>query len=483
MNASAQRGYNRRMKNTTKTKVKRALVANPKNGNGKYANSPAQVKEQLVLYQIPTPALTGLTSERLGTFQDSLRAPIHRWFRYPAGFSYKLVEAMIEDYNLDADSWLLDPFAGCGTTLVTAKHHGVNSIGVEAHPFVHWVAQTKCFWEYDIEQLHRNIQKLLTSLHLKPSFPGKGSLKDFPELVHKCYSDENLWTLKFIRDTIDKFECTEEERSFFRLALTDTLRSSSKAGTGWPYIAPSKYQEKIEHPGLEVFTRIVQNMYRDVTSVLATSQGEAQVQLHLMDTRQLYPVEAESVDLSVTSPPYLNNYDYADRTRLETYFFGWAKSWRDITEQVRDKLIISATTQIRRNEFDDQPVNSDIHDLDRKLHKELSDKVAQLKERRLHKGGKKSYDLMVAGYFNDMLLMLKQVYRVLKPKATFALVLGDSAPYGVYIPTEEYLGRLGLAVGFKKYEAHNLRERGGKWANNPQRHTVMLKEGILLLRK
>ncbi len=30
-----------------------------------------------------------LKREELGTFKDSLRAPIHRWFTYPAGFSYK----------------------------------------------------------------------------------------------------------------------------------------------------------------------------------------------------------------------------------------------------------------------------------------------------------------------------------------------------------------------------------------------------------
>ena len=55
----------------------------------------------------------------------------------------------------------------------------------------------------------------------------------------------------------------------------------------------------------------------------------------------------ETIDLIVTSPPYLNNYDYADRTRLETYFWGIYESWADITREVRDNLIMAATTQVR----------------------------------------------------------------------------------------------------------------------------------------
>ena len=90
---------------------------------------------------------------------------------------------------------------------------------------------------------------------------------------------------------------------------------------------------------------------------------------------------------------------------------------------------------------------------------------------------------MVAGYFNDMFLVLQQVYRVLKPHARFVIVLGDSAPYGVYIPAEEYLGRLGVALGFQDYRVQPLRERGGKWGHNPQRHKVMLKESVLWLQK
>jgi hypothetical protein len=92
------------------------------------------------------------------------------------------------------------------------------------------------------------------------------------------------------------------------------------------------------------------------------------------------------------------------------YFWVWAKSWGEITERVRDKLIIAATTQIRRNDFSDDPVSSEIKELDAQVYQELRVKVRKLERLRLEKGGKKSYDLMVAGYFNDVSQVVRQVY-------------------------------------------------------------------------
>ena len=56
-----------------------------------------------------------------GSFRDSLRAPIHRWFTYPAGYSHKLVEAKINEYGLSEGSTIADPFLGTGTTSLVAK--------------------------------------------------------------------------------------------------------------------------------------------------------------------------------------------------------------------------------------------------------------------------------------------------------------------------------------------------------------------------
>jgi SAM-dependent methyltransferase len=180
----------------------------------------------------------------------------------------------------------------------------------------------------------------------------------------------------------------------------------------------------------------------------------------------------------------LNNYDYADRTRLETYFWGVTQSWKDITEQFRDKLMVAATTQIVRGKYDvETTLNKEIKGISQQVYETLQPSVMELAKRRLQKGGKKDYDLMVALYFNDILEVLKETYRVLKPGGHFCLVLGDSAPYGVHIETDNMIGQLGLGLGFSQYDYHELRRRGEKWKENPQRHRVPLREGIVILTK
>ncbi len=73
-------------------------------------------------------------AQRTGTFTDNMKLPIHRWFRYSAGFSADWVERAIGELNPQT---LLDPFAGSGTVSVVADKLGVISYGVEAHPFVY----------------------------------------------------------------------------------------------------------------------------------------------------------------------------------------------------------------------------------------------------------------------------------------------------------------------------------------------------------
>ncbi len=303
---------------------------------------------------LPPEVASKKTQSEYGTFKDSLRAPIHRWFQYPAVYSYKFIEAKFREYDLSPSSWVLDPFVGCGTTSVVAKRTGVNSIGVEAHPFVSEIARTKTFWEYDLDKLLKAIDRVCKLARLSIGNGGlrKADICTLPELVHKCYSPTNLARLVVIRDTIRGIK-DPQVRSFCNLALTATLRTAARVATGWPYIAPTKLHERAsEKDGLQEFYLHVHRMFEDVASAQRERINDDVIcEIVEGDARNLSHVADSSVDLAITSPPYLNNYDYADRTRLETYFFGLVSSWGEITAKVRTRLIISATTQINRTDF------------------------------------------------------------------------------------------------------------------------------------
>ena len=223
---------------------------------------------------------------------------------------------------------------------------------------------------------------------------------------------------------------------------------------------------------MDVIAKLREQLYQmcgDVQEIRRTSIPADKATFIYGDSRTYQSaIENESVDLVFTSPPYLNNYDYSDRTRLEMYFWNEAISWGDITQKVRSRLIMSATTQIVRSRYTQEKLLSDdfIKVVPNIAH-ELEPKIEHLAQLRLQKGGKKSYDIMVAGYFNDMLRVFQETFRVMKPGATFMLILGDSAPYGVHIPTDVFLGEVGKAAGFSHYTIEDLRTRGDKWHDNP----------------
>lgn len=427
-----------------------------------------------------------------GTFKDSLRASIHNWFTYPAGFSYKAVESSIHRNGIEQGQVIYDPFMGSGTTNLVAKKLAINSYGVEAHPFVFRIAKTKMNWDVNRDE----IANALREVEVRVDRCGKNLhvtdvqdflRKEFPELVLKCYESNTLMDLLFIRNAIAQGDFSEDVKDLFFVGLTSILRQVSTAATGWPYIAPNKQKTtSLNKNAMNEFSRQIRKMSADIQATIGEAHPNFRNSNHLIyntDSRYTQALIPNAcVDHIFTSPPYLNNFDYADRTRLELYFWGEAKNWGDISETIRTKLITSATTQISRDDprynlsKELQQACPDVFDF-------LNKAIKQLSEVRLTRGGKKSYDHLVSGYFNDIFKIVAEVYRVLKPDTNAVFVLGDSAPYGVHIPTDDLIGKIGLGVGFSDYRIDVLRERGGKWKDNPQRHDVLLRESIVTLIK
>jgi len=423
-----------------------------------------------------------------GTFKDSLRAPVHRWFTYPAGFSFKAVEHSIERFGIGMGQTIYDPFMGSGTTNVAAKTLGLNSIGVEAHPFVFRIARAKLNWDIDQQKIIDFIELVEKNLSQRSKSLQKQDLNSaFPELILKCYENRTLYDLWALRELIFEHLPKDGIYEFFFVVTTALLRNVSVAATGWPYIAPNKKKvTSVDKDVLSEFLILARQMANDLQTIKLISRDRfknTSQRIFNGDSRNtVTDIPDQSADHVFTSPPYLNNFDYADRTRLELYFWGEAKSWGEISEKIRTQLMTSATTQINRSD-----IRYEILDEFARECKDVSLFVKESAEKlsaiRKTKGGKKSYDLMVVGYFNDIYQIVKDVYRILKPNTYALFVLGDSAPYGIHIPTDKLIGDIGLSVGFKSYEIEVLRTRGDKWKANPQRHSISLREGIVILSK
>lgn len=447
--------------------------------------------QQLNLFNILEKVKINNEIKNWGTFKDSLKAPVHRWFTYPAGFSYKAVTYAIERFNISKEMVVYDPFMGSGTTNLTCKTLGISSLGVEAHPFVYQIAKAKMQWEIDQQEAKIFIKKVekLFDTKLNSFFNEKqinvNSL--FPELVIKCYPQKTLEKLYVLKAILQTEELSQPVFNFFYVVITALLRNISSAATGWPYIAPKKVKNtSADKDVLVEFIKLSYEMLKDIQEIKYISSPNYEESIHKIfnyDSRNTeILISNESVDHVFTSPPYLNNFDYSDRTRLELYFWGEAKNWKDISDKIRTKLITSATTQILRN--DPKYIILDELQYDCPQISTFIQKSAdELSKLRKTKGGKKSYDLMIVGYFNDMYQVLKDIYRVLKPNSTAIFILGDSAPYGIHIPTDKLIGEIGINIGFSNYNIQILRTRGDKWKNNPQRHSVSLQESIVILEK
>ena len=72
-------------------------------------------------------------------------------------------------------------------------------------------------------------------------------------------------------------------------------------------------------------------------------------------------------------------------------------------------------------------------------------------ERENH-GGKKNYHTMAALYFYDMAHVFIALRDACKDGSKMCFVIGDSAPYGVYMPVDEWLAKLALSTGFKSWD-------------------------------
>jgi hypothetical protein len=206
--------------------------------------------------------------------------------------------------------------------------------------------------------------------------------------------------------------------------------------------------------------------------------------VRLGDSRSAKPwrelLDEGKADACITSPPYLNNFDYADATRLEVYFLGRASSWSELCERIRGKMMVATTQQSRAGV-------ARRHEAQLKSAGEAGEAVIaiieRLRDERLSRARGKEYDRLVPSYFCGLRSVLAKLAPRLKSGAKCCWVVGDSAPYGVYIDTPKLIEMLAESEGFTPLGSERIRQRGNRWVQNGSRHHVALDERLITLQK
>jgi hypothetical protein len=381
------------------------------------------------------------------------------------------VSSLVRSFSCGEPIRVLDPFAGSGTTLLAAAKAGASAIGFESHPFVAEIAQTKLLW-------HQIRPDTLITAAMEIVNGSKKSMVDTSDassLLRKCYTDDNLAILFAMKSFLENHPPQNSTlNKILKLALTAILRQCSHVGTAqWQYVLPNKQKSKTLHP-FDALISKVDEIVEDIALARKNDFGTDTILLE-HDARLPANIPDGSIDLVVTSPPYPNNYDYADATRLEMTFWGEVDTWGDLQKAVRCHIVRSCSQHTAAEHL----CLDDLLDLNEVevIRDELSAVCRELEAVRLTKGGRKTYHTMIAAYYSDLSNVLRMLRKVCANGSKLCFVIGDSAPYGVHAPADKWLARLAIDAGFHSVSFEKLRDRNIKWKN--RKHSVPLHEGRL----
>ena len=304
----------------------------------------------------------------------------------------------------------------------------------------------------------------------------QGQIGRYPPLIRKCFSVPALECLDRLRQGWEKFADDSPESELVWLTLISILRHVSHVGTApWQYVLPRQTKKNPLEP-MSAFQQMSESMATDM--IVARQPAASRAILLQSDARTCEGVPDRFANLIITSPPYPNNYDYADTTRLEMCFMGEIQSWGDLHSAVRQYLIRSCSQQVSKKSvnLDEVLASPELEP----IRAAITEVCAKLSQERDRHPGKKNYHLMVACYFLDMAKVWLALRRICQTPATVCFFIGDSAPYGIYVPVHQWLSELARAAGFDSIEFEQTRDRNVKWKNRT--HQVPLCEGRLWAR-
>jgi len=205
-------------------------------------------------------------------------------------FSPQFVEALLQHYR-ETTTKVLDPFAGSGTVLLEAARAGLAGVGLDVNPAAANLASVYCLTRLDSRQRQRLVNKLLELTadvgRFGPLFEAESTAPSAVLL--------SAWNRS---QNGDHVEGLPEALAAF-VTLADFYKRPLKP-------------EKV----LKLRTRLIQLIEG------LPSHPPGGIEVRLGDARST-GLPSGCVDLVVTSPPYINVYNYHQKYRASVEAMGW----------------------------------------------------------------------------------------------------------------------------------------------------------------
>ncbi len=409
-----------------------------------------------------------LKDKGTSNFVESNSFARHRWYYYKEGFSPNLVRTAIESRELTPKHMILDPFNGSGTVTLTAAEQGIPSIGIEVNPFTAFVAKTKT--------LNTNTKRLTTLF--EQTYENALNGKKFSELERYStfteLSGKNKWlfNLDVLRSFYGGYSYLKNHKSnasqMLRLALINSIMEVSNARKDGKCLRYKNSWKKLKYTKYD-FLEKFENQYRIIQQDIEQTIINCSPKIFNSDSRSILKKLNINFDLIVTSPPYLNTFDYTDIYRPELFLGKFISSSEELYK-LRLKTVrshVQAKWKTPKSDYIDSLILKDVYQ-----------RLMSNKESLMHP----RIPQMVLAYFEDMKEVFYQLSQKANKYAHLWMVVSNSAYANAEIPVDLILADIATKHGWKLKEIGVLREiRKRKTKYSPDIDT--LRESVIILEK
>ena len=355
------------------------------------------------------------------------RALTHGIHKYPAKFFPELPRWLIEKYSKKGDT-VLDPFMGSGTTNIEASLLNRNSIGIDVDPFSRFLARIKTtpLLEGELTSAWHSIRERVET-YLEPThFDG---VPKFP-YRDNWFKSHALKELAHIKIVIEKTDTTRNIKNFFLVCFSSIIRQVSEADNNCTRTVIRKKLGKkvLAGDAINLFLKRAKIQVENMRAFATLKPAGKVFILDNSDARNMGILENESIDLALTSPPYLNAVDYPRTHQLEIYWLGFANG---SLQSLKSRHV--GTEVVKSKDYS-------------KLHKTGCSEADSVIEKIYRTDPRRAY--IATKYMGDMFANLREVYRVLKPGAVYVVVIGNNLVRGFEFETWRYLCSEAPKIGY-----------------------------------